>query len=265
MTSCQEVMGWGFWDLKKKTVSWDSRLEEGSWFSRARRGQTSSFRRGAARGGVRWKSQHRKELCLSLLVSKNLKLKKVIKSFVPGPKKRVESVSCFSDSYMIMNICERFMHVNILVLFLGPIYYMLFLVDLGRVWCAESKNNIGFAPSGQVFELWPHVVFFTFLFTCTHVWSILEEVGGGKITCLIVLIRNDYFDEKKYSGTIAMGDFVEKGSVWSYKTSKSSKNGAAKHEVGGLKLKLMGQPPQEVYSKLHPRIYWCFRFMCFAE
>ena len=43
------------------------------------------------------------------------------------------------------------------------------------------------------------------------------------------------------------------------------KIGAAKHKVGASKLKLMGQPPQEVYRKLHPRMYGCFRFMCFAE
>ena len=65
MTSYPEAMGWGFWDLIK-TVSWDSTLEEGSWFSGARRGQTSSLLRGTARGGVRWKSQHRKKLCVSL-------------------------------------------------------------------------------------------------------------------------------------------------------------------------------------------------------
>ena len=46
-------------------------------------------------------------------MSKNLKLKKVIKSFVPEP------ISCFSDSYMFMNTYERFMHVNILVVFLN--------------------------------------------------------------------------------------------------------------------------------------------------
>ena len=51
----------------------------------ARRGQTSSWRRGAARGGVRWKSQHSKKLSLSLLMSKNFKFKKVIKIFVPEP------------------------------------------------------------------------------------------------------------------------------------------------------------------------------------
>ena len=43
------------------------------------------------------------------------------------------------------------------------------------------------------------------------------------------------------------------------------KNGAAMHKVGGSKLKLMGQPPQEVYRKLYLRMYGCFRFMCVAE
>ena len=44
--------------------------------------------------------------------------------------------------------------------------------------------------------------------------SILEEIGGGKITCrIIVLIGNDYFNDKKYSGPIVLGDYVEKGSV----------------------------------------------------
>ena len=56
--------------------------------------------------------------------------------------------------------------------------------------------------------------FFTFLFTCTHVWSILEEVGGGKMPCrIIILIGNDYFDHKKYSDPIVLGDYVEKRSV----------------------------------------------------
>ena len=56
--------------------------------------------------------------------------------------------------------------------------------------------------------------FFTFLFTCTHVWSILEEVDGGKMSCRIIfLIGNDYFNNKKYSGLIVLGDYVEKGSV----------------------------------------------------
>ena len=53
-----------------------------------------------------------------------------------------------------------------------------------------------------------------FLFTCTHVWSILEEVSGGKMPYqIIVLIGNDYFNVKKYSGPIVPGDYVEKGSV----------------------------------------------------
>ena len=64
---------------------------------------------GATRGGVRWKSQDSKKLCLSLLVSKNLKLIKVNKGFVPEP---ISSVFGFlyvyehfiSDSCMFMNV-----------------------------------------------------------------------------------------------------------------------------------------------------------------
>ena len=43
------------------------------------------------------------------------------------------------------------------------------------------------------------------------------------------------------------------------------KNRAAKHEIGGSKLKLMGRPNQEVYRKLPPRMYGYFRFICVAE
>ena len=46
-------------------------------------------------------------------MSENLKLKKVIKSFGPEP------ISCFSDSYVYAyEHYERFMHANILVVFL---------------------------------------------------------------------------------------------------------------------------------------------------
>ena len=39
----------------------------------------------------------------------------------------------------------------------------------------------------------------------------------------------------------------------------------AKHKIGGSKLKFLGQPPLEVYRKLHPHMYGCFRFMCVKE
>ena len=56
----------------------------------------------------RWKSQHRKKLCLSLLMSKNLKLIKVIKSFVSEP---ISSVFGFLYAYEhyehSMNICTN--------------------------------------------------------------------------------------------------------------------------------------------------------------
>ena len=56
-----------------------------------------------------------------------------------------------------------------------------------------------------------------FLRFCSRVryeWSILEEVGWGKMPYrIIVLIGTDYFNDKKYSGPIVLGDYVEKGSV----------------------------------------------------
>ena len=59
-----------------------------------------------------------------------------------------------------------------------------------------------------------HMLFFTILFTCTHVWSILEEAGGYKMPCrIIVLIGNDNMNDKKYSGPIVLGDYIEKWSV----------------------------------------------------
>lgn len=45
---------------------------------------------------------------------------------------------------------------------------VFFSGDLGRIWCAESKNQICFAQPSQVFELWPHVIsYMLFLFICT--------------------------------------------------------------------------------------------------
>ena len=51
------------------------------------------------------------------------------------------------------------------------ITYLRFLADLGRICCAESKNHIGFAQSGQIFELWPHVVFYVFV----HMYACVEH------------------------------------------------------------------------------------------
>ena len=79
--------------------------------------------------------QHSKKLCLSLLMSKNLKLKKVNKSFVPEPKKRVVSVSCFSDSdalWTFVNVFRIRMNMSIsrvrilVVYFWTWIYYISF-------------------------------------------------------------------------------------------------------------------------------------------
>ena len=85
MTSCPEAPKILEFEKKKKRVSWDSSLEEGSRFLISPRRDQLGFTKCVARGGVRWKSQHRKKSCFSFLMSKNLKLKKVNKSFVPEP------------------------------------------------------------------------------------------------------------------------------------------------------------------------------------
>ena len=97
-------------EFEKKTVSWDLGLDEARRFS-----ELAETRPVVCGGGRtwwgRWKSQHRKKLCLSLLMSKKLKIKKVIKSFVH------EQISCFSDSYMRMNI------MNVLCMWISRSYF----------------------------------------------------------------------------------------------------------------------------------------------
>ena len=95
----------GIW--KKKTGSWFLDLDEASRFS-----ELAEARPVVCGGvphvvGIRWKSQHRKKLCLSLLMSKNLKPKKVKKSFVPEP------ISCFSDFYALWILQTFFTDMNI--------------------------------------------------------------------------------------------------------------------------------------------------------
>ena len=81
----------------EKKESWDLDLDGGSRFS-----ELAEARPAVWGGCCTWwgsdgnVSQVRN--CVSLLVSKNLKLKKVIKCFVRDP------ISCFFDSYMSMNI-----------------------------------------------------------------------------------------------------------------------------------------------------------------
>ena len=65
-------------------------------------------------------------------MSKNLKHKKVIKSFVPEPKKSVVSVSCFSDSYLFMNILWTYVY------FIYP--YHEYITKSYEVWLWKYKD-----------------------------------------------------------------------------------------------------------------------------
>ena len=113
MTSWPEAMGWGFWNLKK-AVTWDLNselesqdlgLDEASRFSELAEARSVVCGGSAVRGEVRWKSQHRKKLCLSLPMLKNLRLKNVIKFSYLNQRKRVVGVlSIFGFLYAYL--CE---------------------------------------------------------------------------------------------------------------------------------------------------------------
>ena len=125
--SLVHTLGRRFWNSKKVSLlRFDARGKK--LIFGARWGQTSSLRRGAARGGVRWKRQHSKKLCLSLLISKNLKHKKVNKSFVPEP------ISCFSGFRMYIS------HICILVLFW--IFWWTYMLQYCSKWKLEFKLNL---------------------------------------------------------------------------------------------------------------------------
>ena len=107
MMSCT---GSGFGGIWKKSVSWELDTErEGSTFG-ARRGQTNLCATGAARDGVRWKSQNRKDVYLSPYVEKTLN-SKLIKSCVPELRSR-KCFLCFRipmfDVYMLWTLYVRF-------------------------------------------------------------------------------------------------------------------------------------------------------------
>ena len=107
ITSCPEAMGWGFGDLEK-TVSWDLDLDEASWFSELAEARPVGAYGMPARWLSQWvqswrctNSQRIKKLCVSLLMSENLKLKRVNQSFVPEARKS----SVFRVFRIPMRIC----------------------------------------------------------------------------------------------------------------------------------------------------------------
>ena len=134
----------GIW---KKVVSWDSTQEEGSRFLVR---PVGVYEMCCTWWGSDGKvSLERKFVSLSLLMSKNLKLKKVIKSLVPEP------ISCFSDSHMFMNICERFPYPYDFTysyldrIFLHLWYYIYFLVPEAKAYWSWHGYESGSARSGK--------------------------------------------------------------------------------------------------------------------
>ena len=110
--------------FEKKAGNWDLDLDEASWFSELAEVRPVWVYGMPARWLSQWveswrwtNSQHSKKLCLSLLMSENLKLKKVNK-FRTWTKRESSSVSSIFGFLYTYEYYERFMHVNILVVFL---------------------------------------------------------------------------------------------------------------------------------------------------
>ena len=75
-------------------------------------------------------------------MSKNLKLKKIRKCFVPEPKKNVVGVSCFSDSYMRKNIlCLWTLGILYACEYLGRILDVDVLTPTEAVFLRHKKNK----------------------------------------------------------------------------------------------------------------------------
>ena len=143
-----EAMCWGFWNLKK-TVSWDSTLEEDTWFSGARRGQTNSLRRGAARSGVRWKSQHRKKLSLSPHVEKP-QTQKSNKKFRTWTKRVIVFVS--QSSFHVQRVSESstwpgmLLYSSLNIPFIQLTDQGFFQINLIYFcWCVSAGFSISFS------------------------------------------------------------------------------------------------------------------------
>ena len=158
ITSCPEAMSWGFWDLKK-ALSWDLDLDEASWFSELTEARPVGVYGMPTCWLSQWVeswwctiSQHRKKLCFSLLMLKNLKLKKVNKCFVPEP------ISCFSDSYILWTYVHfkhmAISHIHILVVFLD-LYYTSTLQQL--IYFRE-KYSLKEADNRKQSMLWSNLL-----------------------------------------------------------------------------------------------------------
>ena len=125
MTSCPEAMGWEFWDMKKKAISWDLDLYGASWFSELAEARPVGVYGMPARWLSQWveswrctNSQHCKKLCLSLLILENFKLKKVNNSFVPEPRKSSSVSNVFG--FLCVWILWTFLHIwSFLILISG--------------------------------------------------------------------------------------------------------------------------------------------------
>ena len=186
---------WGLLDARAlvESVSWDSSLWEGSRFLvLLRRDQL---------GSTKCAARLLKELCLSLLRSKNLKLRKVIKSFVPEP------ISCFSGFPVYIS------HIRVLVVFLDLnvtleqcptclVCLIWMVLEMGRRWpysccfvgcCSQDLFNIARTILVQLSSR-----FFSIRFHVVHPYSRMDTNDAWKKSRFILSYRSDFHNTNNH-------------------------------------------------------------------
>ena len=137
MTSCPEALRILEFEKKKTTVSWDLNSERQSW---------DSSLEARPVGVTKCVTRLLKRLCLSLLMSKNIKLKKVLKSFVPEPEIR-QCFKCFRIPISLrtfVNVFRIRMNMSISrvrILVLSWIFWWTEMLHK-IIWCRGPRHAV---------------------------------------------------------------------------------------------------------------------------
>ena len=114
--------------------------------------------------------------------------------------------------------------------------------DLGWIWCADSKNHIGFAQSGQVFELWPGDIFFRFCSRGEH----FRRNWWGKIRCGIIIL------------IVIMTRSIQVNLFWVIMPKRISKTTKSSKKYYIINIRVLQTPRPSLNSKRFPSCdKWC--------
>ena len=137
-------------------------------------------------------------MCLSLLMSKNLKLKKLIKSFVSEPKESCQVFRVFSDSYeYAYEHCERFPYRYEYVYFTCSYFWSWICYIRGRlVRLLIKKRGILFSTRNCIWLCASCVEYLSLRSLTVLLWSeVLVIIRDSSIGCLRVFANYMYMIE----------------------------------------------------------------------